>query len=306
MIPACPAALVLGCCRWGCNYLAASLSTACSAGGLAGHRCRERARGALPAPLILRAASTYPPFFTLPSPLKVGPRPGGAVLLGPAGGPSHDPQVSESPAPALVCSAGAWGALALCGVDPAASLTGWAGPQPPCPVRLQTDCGTPSARCQPGLRTLSHARSPIYGHLCRYELGSEDDSLEMARRKLTTLKPRFHVMLVRPAGPAGLAGRAQHGSRCAALAGPRRWRCRRGQRALRAPAASAIMHVPVPVKRQQDVPQHGPLIPCLRSALQTTYDVVIRDTAVLRGFDWSAVVIDEGHSLKGGRPLCLH
>lgn len=40
-----------------------------------------------------------------------------------------------------------------------------------------------------------------------------------------------------------------------------------------------------------------PDAPC---ATQTTYDVIIRDTGVLRRFDWSAVVIDEGHSLKGG------
>lgn len=33
---------------------------------------------------------------------------------------------------------------------------------------------------------------------------------------------------------------------------------------------------------------------------QTTYDIVIRDCAMLKRFDWSAVVIDEGHSLKGG------
>ena len=32
---------------------------------------------------------------------------------------------------------------------------------------------------------------------------------------------------------------------------------------------------------------------------QTTYDVCLRDTAVLRRFDWSGLVIDEGHSLKG-------
>jgi SNF2 family DNA or RNA helicase len=31
----------------------------------------------------------------------------------------------------------------------------------------------------------------------------------------------------------------------------------------------------------------------------TTYDVCLRDTAVLRRFDWSGLVIDEGHSLKG-------
>ncbi|KAL4854430.1 Chromodomain-helicase-DNA-binding protein 3 [Chlorella vulgaris] len=31
----------------------------------------------------------------------------------------------------------------------------------------------------------------------------------------------------------------------------------------------------------------------------TTYDIVIRDCAMLKRFDWSAVVIDEGHSLKG-------
>ena len=35
--------------------------------------------------------------------------------------------------------------------------------------------------------------------------------------------------------------------------------------------------------------------------LQTTYDVVIRDAPMLKRFDWSALIIDEGHSLKGVR-----
>lgn len=38
-------------------------------------------------------------------------------------------------------------------------------------------------------------------------------------------------------------------------------------------------------------------------ATQTTYDVVLRDAAVLKRFDWSACVIDEGHSLKGAQGL---
>lgn len=43
--------------------------------------------------------------------------------------------------------------------------------------------------------------------------------------------------------------------------------------------------------------QATPYLRC--PCVQTTYDVVIRDAGVLRRFDWSAVVIDEGHSLKG-------
>ena len=39
-------------------------------------------------------------------------------------------------------------------------------------------------------------------------------------------------------------------------------------------------------------------------APQTTYDVAIRDVSVLKRFDWSAMVIDEGHSLKG-KPIHL-
>ena len=31
--------------------------------------------------------------------------------------------------------------------------------------------------------------------LCRYELGSEEDGLDAARRKQTSLLPRFHVLL---------------------------------------------------------------------------------------------------------------
>ena len=33
--------------------------------------------------------------------------------------------------------------------------------------------------------------------------------------------------------------------------------------------------------------------------LLTTYDIAIVDCSVLRRFDWSGLVIDEGHSLKG-------
>lgn len=35
--------------------------------------------------------------------------------------------------------------------------------------------------------------------------------------------------------------------------------------------------------------------------MQTTYDVAIKDESVLRRFRWSAMVLDEGHCLKGGR-----
>ncbi|PSC69245.1 chromodomain-helicase-DNA-binding 3 isoform X2 [Micractinium conductrix] len=35
----------------------------------------------------------------------------------------------------------------------------------------------------------------------------------------------------------------------------------------------------------------------------TTYDVVLRDVGILKRYDWSAVVIDEGHSLKGENSL---
>jgi hypothetical protein len=34
--------------------------------------------------------------------------------------------------------------------------------------------------------------------------------------------------------------------------------------------------------------------------LLTTYDVAIKDVSVLRRFRWSALVLDEGHCLKGG------
>ena len=94
--------------------------------------------------------------------------------------------------------------------------------------------------------------------------------MDAVRRKQTQLNPRFHVMLV---GCWALI--AVPGGRCLLLlvVVMRRLWCQ---------STNNNTHLPTP-----------PL------SVQTTYDVVIRDVAVLKRFDWSAAVIDEGHSLKG-------
>ena len=129
------------------------------------------------------------------------------------------------------------------------------------------------------------------------------------RRKATALAPRFHVMLVGAVlasqGGVGSDGQLAPAShfRHAGAGAPGAGLCTRLRSASwrLAPLASrrpARWHVLPPCALPCPGPQ--PPLPLLNPTVpQTTYDVAIRDTAVLRRFDWSALVIDEGHSLKG-------
>lgn len=167
---------------------------------------------------------------------------------------------------------------------------------------------------------------PCTGHapaLSRYELGSEEDDMDAVRRKATALTPRFHVMLVGLLGWAGSAQALQTGlaaQQCCSMVLAAHWCCtHQGASAPRllfspvlsilgqpspacaSPASwciSTIRLVPAAcVSRSHPLSPFGATFVAL---LQTTYDVCLRDTAVLRRFDWSGLVIDEGHSLKGG------
>lgn len=179
--------------------------------------------------------------------------------------------------------------------------------------------------------------------LDRYELGSEEDDMDAVRRKATALTPRFHVMLVRPLGWAGSALALHNGVGCTLALHGGCWHrtsaaVTRGLllRACRFLLCCQSLVSPGRDQSWGNPPQPGPLVrrvaaaPSAASAAvcvsrfhplspasatlvtlpQTTYDVCLRDTAVLRRFDWSGLVIDEGHSLKGGcirlRAVCCN
>ena len=108
--------------------------------------------------------------------------------------------------------------------------------------------------------------------------------MDAVRRKATALTPRFHVMLV-SRGCCAAGARAVYGSYGQLLLG------------YSAPRGQTNQNPGLITKQQNLGSVTNKTAVCY--PLQTTYDVCLRDTAVLRRFDWSGLVIDEGHSLKG-------